>query len=342
MWDLEPHRGVQTLYGLASEIPPTKVCLSRDARRIAALSIDWRAAIWDLPTGSLRRLFDVAPGITADNAGLAFSPDGRKFAVAAGNEARMWDLETGDSLDWQLPTGLQDLLLFDETGKRLFLFRMETADSSRAPDSGSLSRRSPRVGRMRDLLASENRDLRQPGQHNPMWQTDYFKARIFEVAATADGRYIVVGGEPRVRDQDGMIKVFDSATGQEVLSKPTAGYFHLEPVDKLLCCSSTAGTGLAILEVPTGKLVDLVNQTGTYGPGARLVSVALPNGYGNALFRRDGEQLLVRLGIDTRSTSTGIFSLDGSHLAWGNQDGTVTVCYLEEIQKRLAGIGLGW
>jgi serine/threonine protein kinase/WD40 repeat protein len=342
MWDLESHRGVQTLHGLASEIPPTKVCLSRDARRIAALSIDWRAAIWDLPTGSLHDLFDVTPGTTADNAGLGFSHDGRKFAVAAGNEARMWDLETGDSLVWQLPPGLQDLLFFDDTGKRLFLFRMETADWTRAPDGGSPSRRSPRVGRMRDLLASENRDLRQPGQHNPTWQTDSFKARIFEVAATADGRYIVVGGEPRVREQDGMIKVFDSATGQEVLSKPNPGYFHLEPVDKLLCWSLASGSAQALIEIPTGKFVDFVNQSGAYSPGARLVSVELPNGYGNALLRRRGEQLLVRLGIDTRSTSPGIFSLDGSRLAWGNQDGTVTVCYLEDIQKRLAGIGLGW
>ncbi len=36
------------------------------------------------------------------------------------------------------------------------------------------------------------------------------------------------------------------------------------------------------------------------------------------------------------------FSPDGNHIVWGNQDGTVTVCDLNEVQRRLAGVGLGW
>jgi hypothetical protein len=36
------------------------------------------------------------------------------------------------------------------------------------------------------------------------------------------------------------------------------------------------------------------------------------------------------------------FGPDGRHVAWGNVDGTVTVCDLEEVQKRLTEIGLGW
>ena len=36
------------------------------------------------------------------------------------------------------------------------------------------------------------------------------------------------------------------------------------------------------------------------------------------------------------------FSQDGNHIVWGNQDGTVTVCDLNEVQRRLAGVGLGW
>jgi hypothetical protein len=41
--------------------------------------------------------------LTADNAGLAFSPDGRKLAVAARSEARLGDLDTGNSTSWKLP-----------------------------------------------------------------------------------------------------------------------------------------------------------------------------------------------------------------------------------------------
>ena len=36
------------------------------------------------------------------------------------------------------------------------------------------------------------------------------------------------------------------------------------------------------------------------------------------------------------------FSQDGALLAWGNRDGTVTVCHLEDVQRRLAAIGFGW
>jgi hypothetical protein len=36
------------------------------------------------------------------------------------------------------------------------------------------------------------------------------------------------------------------------------------------------------------------------------------------------------------------FSPDGRQLAWGNGNGSVSVCDLEEIQRRLAEVGLGW
>lgn len=94
--------------------------------------------------------------------------------------------------------------------------------------------------------------------------------------------------------------------------------------------------------MPSGKFVDLLTPPGQLGPGARLVSHFSGTGYGNALYRRGDKQPLVTLSIDKICTSAGVFSRDGSRPAWGNQDGTVTVCDLEEIQKRLAGLGLGW
>jgi hypothetical protein len=35
-------------------------------------------------------------------------------------------------------------------------------------------------------------------------------------------------------------------------------------------------------------------------------------------------------------------NLAGTHLAWGNADGTVTVCNLREINRRLMEVGLDW
>jgi hypothetical protein len=36
------------------------------------------------------------------------------------------------------------------------------------------------------------------------------------------------------------------------------------------------------------------------------------------------------------------FTLDGRLVAWGSADGTVSVCDLVEVQRRLAEISLGW
>jgi eukaryotic-like serine/threonine-protein kinase len=343
LWDLEYHRGVQTLRGLASQVAISKVCFNRDATRVAAVSLDWRVGIWDLPSGNLCYLLDVSPGSTADNTGLAFSPDGRKFAVSAGSQAQLCDLETGESTRWQLPEGLVDTLVFDAGGKRLLLFRMETEDGIPSHDSSSATKPLSRVGRMRDLLASPERDFRQLRAPRPMWETRFFKARIFQTGASSDGRYVVAGGEPEVPGHDVAIKGFDWETGKEVFSLAAKGNFILDPMGQLMGFGPRqAGPGTAtVVEIPSGKFVDFVIPCDALAPGARFLSVHTPTAFGNALYRRGDQQPLVTLGIDSLCFG-GTFSVDGSRLAWGNQDGTVTVCYLEEIQRRLAAIGLGW
>ena len=61
-------------------------------------------------------------GITADNSGLTFSEDGRRFAFAAGRAAKMWDMCSGRELkSWPLPDGRSDALAFDRLGKLLLL-----------------------------------------------------------------------------------------------------------------------------------------------------------------------------------------------------------------------------
>ncbi len=173
VWDLEYERGIQNLRGLESPIAHTKVQFSDDGSRVAALSIDWRVAVWDRRTGFLQSVFDVTPGLTADNTGLAFSHDGRKLAVSVGHEARMWDLQTGQSKAWRLPEGLVDTLAFDATDTHLYLLRMETADWNRAPDKNSPIRSYPRVCRVRDLLAApvDDRVATPPNAVNPVLGT---------------------------------------------------------------------------------------------------------------------------------------------------------------------------
>ena len=50
----------------------------------------------------------------------------------------------------------------------------------------------------------------------------------------------------------------------------------------------------------------------------------------------------VTLGIDGGSAVNPQFDRAGNQLAWGNTDGTVTVCDLKEIRERLGSVGLAW
>src|SRR5262249_6684183 len=70
VWELENHRGIQTLRGLLG--PVERVIVSPDGILVAALSDDWQVGIWDRVIGRLLHLFDAPRGPFADNASLAF------------------------------------------------------------------------------------------------------------------------------------------------------------------------------------------------------------------------------------------------------------------------------
>src|SRR4029077_11734253 len=114
------------------------------------LSQDWRVAIWDRASGQLRLILDVPHGLVADNSGLSFSPDGRRFAFSAGHEAKLWDIETGAERGaWTLPPGLSDHLTFQGPDD-LLLIRQETTDGV-PPLSEYPARGHPRIVRLRRL-----------------------------------------------------------------------------------------------------------------------------------------------------------------------------------------------
>jgi hypothetical protein len=67
------------------------------------------------------------------------------------------------------------------------------------------------------------------------------------------------------------------------------------------------------------------------------------NQFGYRLHRRGEESYLVTVGGDTIITAEDpLFNAVGTHVAWGTTDGTVTLCDIQEVRRRLAAIGLGW
>jgi WD40 repeat protein len=74
----------------------TDIAYSPDGTKIATVSGDTTAKIWDAATGKELRTLT---GHTAELRPVAFSPDGKFLATGSGdNTAKIWDVATGQEL----------------------------------------------------------------------------------------------------------------------------------------------------------------------------------------------------------------------------------------------------
>ncbi|MBX9579481.1 MAG: hypothetical protein K2X87_04165, partial [Gemmataceae bacterium] len=338
VWDLHDGRAVRTLRGLTAQV--SRVRLSLDGTRLAALSHDWRMAVWDLPTGRLIARFDVPPGLSADNAGLSFSPDNRRLAYAAGREAGEWDLETGRRLGrWRFPPGLCDQLAYHPDGG-LFLFRKEYDGPPEDPDT-------PRLGRLREL--------RPGGWFGPalrpsrlVMQTDDFRAGLRVVKGSPDGRYFVAHGL-KVGKGPWTARAYDAATGRKLWGDVLATEYDqvtLDPTGATLSVRAGPGDVWRVVEMPAGTPTGAVRRTGNNpvpAGGLSAVTEQTPSGPAMEVRRDDQSDPLVSLPLGKGLTSIDWpFTPDGRRLVWGNDDGSVSVWDLDETNHRLAGLGFGW
>ena len=115
----------------------------------------------------------------------------------------------------------------------------------------------------------------------------------------------------------------------------------------MLVASLSDGYQATILELPSGKFAgslpycpDCLDPQGTYW----TIGVAMhdePRGLW--LFRRGKSDPLLGLGLGMVSTLIQPqFDATGTLLAWGTDDGTVSIADIPEIQRQLAKFGLDW
>ncbi len=181
---LDSNRGIRHLRGIPGSI--SKVVFSRDGKRVAALSKDWWAGVWDRDSGRLVRLCAVPRGLFHGNADLAFSPDARSLAVSAGNTATLWNLESGKFQRWnELPWGLTDAIAYPDA-EHLMLMRTEVSDGSRPPTSGRIQPSIPVCACSATSWASD-----QPSRLKTI--TD-FNWNVEKIAASPDGTHFMVHG----------------------------------------------------------------------------------------------------------------------------------------------------
>jgi eukaryotic-like serine/threonine-protein kinase len=322
--DLYPDRGIRELRGLDTE--PSKLCFSDDGRLVAALANDWHVAIWDIQRPELLKLFAMPPGQTADNAAITFNADGSQLAYSSGENAVIVDVSSGERLQyWPLPAGLCDLLVFP-SADRLLSFRVEKRDERP-------------VCRIRNLLGET--------QLTPVAEVEDFDTHVLTAAALPNRQWFIaegLGGDIRIYDGDGRnIQAIAAAFhGQYavIATDPTGEHVALQtdrnPQRTALYNVTSVHPITSLPAIPI-----CLSPAGDryFGRGSRGLAEA-----GLSLFNTAGLPL-VSFDTDTITTSSAsvaTFDKRGQILAWGKRNGTVCVCFLGEVRRKLASVSLDW
>jgi WD40 repeat protein len=332
VWRLEDGRGVRTFRGLEAQV--AHAIVSPDGTWIAALSHNWQIGVWEMATGRLAHLLEVPVGRFPDNAGLAFDARGKRLGVSAGDYALLWDVAAGRLIDrWALPEGLCDKFAFHPDGQVLHL------------------RWSHRPVRLPGGFRI--RELQPGGKVREVKKLDEFRGRPEEAEATPDGRYFVVCGWEGAEEykNPAPIQVFHSRTGEPLWPtpiRPGLHVFSMDPTGRLLRVRTKGDKPqFQIVETLTGRLVQADGHSSgdNLGPEGEYSAGFGASAGGNSafqLYRKGREAPVVSIALEARSTSMARFTVDGRRVIWGNADGTVMVCDVPEVQRRLAGLGLGW
>ncbi|MFO0892575.1 MAG: serine/threonine-protein kinase [Isosphaeraceae bacterium] len=341
---LEPGRGIRHYQGLPGAV--TKTVFSRDGKRIAAMSWDWWAGVWERDSGRLLRLLALPRGQFYDNADLVFSPDGNQLAASGGNTATLWDLETGQSRSWELPWALNESLAF-AAPSRLMLLRTEVKDGSRPPDSEAPPSLYPHVCVLRDLL--------RPDALTPVKVITEFDRGVRGITAAPDGSCFIIEGVSRKSDNrlERLIRIY-GPEGNDLGSIPTergpgdpGAAPRFDPGGKLTAIETAPypGDRQALIAMPSGRFLGHlpIRACGLSPEARRLAHIGNP-GSSLKVYDPGGNHWVTHLSDSAEGQLRVPFSpdLDGRYLLWGKLSGTVSIADLVEVRSRLTQVGLGW
>jgi WD40 repeat protein len=299
--------------------------------------------IWDLASNRLLQVFDISRGLfTADNAGLAFSPDNSQFAFMAGTNAMLLRVNSGELIqDWPIPPGYVEDLAFDPAS-HLYASHCESADVAAATLS------SPTTVRIRELLPG--------GGMAELLELPEFNLGVRGAAWAPDASFVLIAGS---QVKDGLTNRFLEAvsptaktslwTLRQNLRAGEGACFALDAAGRRVAFSpghpKNEGTDWCwyLLEAKTADRVrTLAFPPYTFNTSAKLLAaLAAPGAWSLRSLADDSLLALLQLS-GAKPASFPVFSGDGGFFAWGKQDGTVSVCEVKQIRRRLGELKLGW
>ena len=343
LFDLEMGRGMKTLHGLTGQVK--RVSITPDGRRVAALTQDWKLAVWDVSTGELLFALDAPVALYADHDDIRLTDDGRFLIIAGGKEAQRWQLpvRSGDvprKIDaWKLNPAWTNRLAITSKGKFL-LCRSETRSGNSFPNEIHPAV-DPRCVRIYELVAG--------GSIREIARCDDLARYVVDINAVPDGSAFIVDGI-KSRDQHGnSIFAYAGENGKPLwdIQLPENTFFsaQIDSTGEVLQYSVRPGLARRRTLPYQGPAETATKQD--FQPALRRQIEFRPSGndsMGLHLAVPGAAKPFLTLSPNQPAPAidTDRFTPDGRILVWGNENGTVNVCDMENVRERLSEVGLGW
>lgn len=344
--DLVDGHGVRALRGLSA--CSEKIWFSPDDTLVAAISQGWEIGVWERRTGALKAILEPPRGAYTDNSALAISRDNRHLAFSSDQEARLWDLETGEIKGhWTLPKGLLDAMVFQDEG-RLILARAETSDRA-VPPYGSDPARYPRHIAIYDLLCSKPTE--------PTRIIRDFNIALKNAALSPDGKILVLDGLAGPRKDDALrsIAAFDLASGGRLwthrlrLSLDRTACLEFDRSGKLLftcVAGEPQDKGWAVFEAAIRNLVVQPRKRPLALIGTTLILSRKPVERGDSLriFLQHRDAPILHISPTTVPFGEiRAFTSDGNSFVTGTiGPASLVIVNLADVNRQLSDVGLGW
>lgn len=198
--------------------------------------------------------------------------------------------------------------------------------------------------RIRDLLSEKTNNL--------IAEIPEFNCGVFDAAVTPDGQcFVVEGWSLHDRERRRIVRAYEGLTGKVLWTVPSTktniwGAIIPDIASKFVVLHINNPPKAVLVELSSGTVVKALPwlPRAFHSETSLFVLPGRPpiHERGCSIFFGPVETPAITLGIDQPTIQRPQFDQAGNQLAWGNTDGTVTVCNLEEINERLAVAGLQW